>query len=82
MLVLPRDGNLDSTLALLAGGYEFIGERCRRHLPDIFETRLMLRLLTAAMLHDVPLQDLRIDQSRLPAIPRSRFAIANVSPTG
>jgi fatty-acid peroxygenase len=32
----------DETLALLAEGYDFIPERCRRNRSDIFETRLML----------------------------------------
>ena len=40
---IPRDGNLNSTLALLADGYEFVGKRCRRHQSDIFATRLALR---------------------------------------
>ena len=43
MSPIPRDTNLDSSLALLAEGYTFISKRCQRHHSDIFETRLMLR---------------------------------------
>lgn len=42
-LPVPRDRRLDSTLALLSEGYEFIRNGCRRHRSDIFETRLLLR---------------------------------------
>lgn len=40
---IPRDTSVDSTLALLREGYEFIPKRSRRYRSDIFETRLMLR---------------------------------------
>src|SRR3954470_25022415 len=40
---LPATGSPDSTFALLAEGYEFISNRCRRLGSDIFRTRLMLR---------------------------------------
>jgi fatty-acid peroxygenase len=40
--VFPRDEQLDSTLALLSEGYEFIPNRCQQYQTDIFETRLML----------------------------------------
>ena len=43
MASIPRDRQLDSTLALLSEGYTFISKRCRRYGSDIFETRLMLR---------------------------------------
>ena len=43
MTAVPRDRGLDSTLALVAQGYDFIGRRCRRYRSDIFETRLMLQ---------------------------------------
>jgi fatty-acid peroxygenase len=35
-------------------------------------------LLTTAARYDVPEQDLRIDLSRLPTIPRSRLLISNI----
>lgn len=40
---IPHDGSLDSTLALLRDGYDFIGKRSRRLQSDIFATRLMQR---------------------------------------
>jgi len=40
-----------------------------------------VRLLTTAMQYDVPEQDLRIDLTRLPAIPESGFVISNVRAT-
>lgn len=43
MAPIPRDRNLDSTLALLQDGYTFISKRCRRYQSDIFETRLLLQ---------------------------------------
>lgn len=36
-------------------------------------------MLGRQMRYDVPDQDLRIDFARLPALPRSRFVIRNVS---
>lgn len=41
MLQIPRDKNLDSTLALLRDGYEFIPKRCQRYQTDLFETRIL-----------------------------------------
>jgi fatty-acid peroxygenase len=40
---LPKDPSIDSTLALLREGYNFIPNRCRDLKTDIFETRLMLK---------------------------------------
>ncbi|MBV6623013.1 MAG: cytochrome P450 [Rivularia sp. (in: Bacteria)] len=40
---IPRDKNLDSTLALLSEGYNFISKRCQRYDSDIFITRLLLQ---------------------------------------
>jgi len=40
---IPRDKGYDHTLSLLAETYNFIGNRCRRYMSDIFETRLMFR---------------------------------------
>jgi fatty-acid peroxygenase len=37
-----------------------------------------VNLLASAMEYDVPEQELRIDLSRMPAIPASRFVINNV----
>lgn len=43
MTQIPRDKNLDSTLALIRDPYRFISKRCKRYQSDLFETRLMLR---------------------------------------
>jgi fatty-acid peroxygenase len=40
---IPKDGALDSSLALLSEGYEFIPNRCKRHNSDIVEIRLALQ---------------------------------------
>src|SRR5215203_5823050 len=45
---IPCDRSLDSTPTLLAEGYEFVGNRCRRYGSDLFETRLMLRRAVCA----------------------------------
>ncbi|TIT01602.1 hypothetical protein [Mesorhizobium sp.] len=43
MKVIPHDPALDSTIALLREGYDFIARRCDRLGTDIFATRLMLK---------------------------------------
>ena len=43
MREIPRDGALDSTLALLREGYEFVSNRCNRYETDVFQARIMLR---------------------------------------
>lgn len=40
---VPSTGGIDSTLALLAEGYQFLPRRCERLGSDIFTTRIMLR---------------------------------------
>ena len=35
---IPRDGPFDRSLAFMAEGYDYIGNRCRRFGSDIFET--------------------------------------------
>lgn len=40
---IPRDPHVDSSLALMADPYRFIGTRCREHGTDVFEARLLLR---------------------------------------
>ena len=40
---IPRDGPFDRSLAFMAEGYDYIGNRCRRFGSDIFETRLLGR---------------------------------------
>ena len=43
MAPIPRDRTLDSSLALLVEGYEFISNRCRELGSDVVETRLYLQ---------------------------------------
>jgi fatty-acid peroxygenase len=38
---IPRLASLDSSVALLLEGYEFISRRCRRRRTDAFETRIL-----------------------------------------
>lgn len=40
---MPRERQLDSTLALLRHGYRFVSARCDRYGSDAFEARLLLR---------------------------------------
>ncbi len=40
---IPRNHELDSTLALLRDGYRFISIRCDHYGTDIFQTRLLLQ---------------------------------------
>lgn len=54
------------------------GHRCAGEWITIQLTKAALRLLTGAMRYDVPPQDLSIDLSRMPAIPKSRFIIDRV----
>lgn len=46
---MPRDSNIDSTLALLCDGYTFISRRCQLYRSDVFQTRLMLRKVICTM---------------------------------
>ncbi len=43
MASIPRAGHLDSSLAFLREGYEFVGRRCRALGVDVFRTRLLGR---------------------------------------
>lgn len=40
---IPSDHSLDSTLALLRDGYDFISKRCQRYHSDVFVTRLLFQ---------------------------------------
>jgi fatty-acid peroxygenase len=43
--------------------------------------KVALRFLAGRLTYDVPEQDLKLDRSRMPALPRSRFIITNVKST-
>lgn len=61
-------------------GNHHAGHRCPGEWITIAVMKAAVRLLTGAMRYDVPAQDLRIDLSRMPAVPASRFVIRNVAP--
>jgi fatty-acid peroxygenase len=62
------------------GGDHHTGHRCPGEWITIALVKRAVHLLTTAMRYDVPEQDLRIDLSRMPAIPKSRFVIKHVRP--
>ncbi len=64
-----------------AGGH-YDGHRCAGEWITIELMKRSVRLLSESMSYEVPEQNLRIDLSRMPAIPESRFLIADVRRTG
>ncbi|WP_420473922.1 cytochrome P450 [Noviherbaspirillum sp. ST9] len=64
------------------GGEAATGHRCPGERLTVALAMTAARLLATGMDYDVPDQDLRIDMARIPAIPKSRFVIANVTRTG
>jgi fatty-acid peroxygenase len=60
------------------GGDYDDNHRCPGEWITVALMKEAVRLLTTAMTYDVPAQDLRIDLSRMPAVPQSRFVITNV----
>jgi fatty-acid peroxygenase len=60
------------------GGDHLHGHRCPGEWITIELMKTAVSLLLSEMKYDVPNQDLRIDLSRMPAIPGSRFVIDNV----
>lgn len=60
------------------GGDHDVDHRCAGEWATIALMKTAVRLLTGAMRYDVPPQDLHVSLARMPAIPRSRFVIANV----
>jgi fatty-acid peroxygenase len=60
------------------GGDPYVNHRCAGEWITIEIMKRAVRLLTTEMRYEVPAQDLTIDMSRLPAVPRSRFVISNV----
>ena len=61
------------------GGDIMAGHRCAGEWATIEIMKRVVRLLTTTMCYDVPAQDLRIDLSRIPAQPNSRFVITGVT---
>lgn len=64
------------------GGDVDAGHRCAGERLTVELVKSASRLLAAVMDYDVPVQDLRIDLARIPAIPKSRFIISNVARVG
>jgi fatty-acid peroxygenase len=60
------------------GGDPAHGHRCPGETVTIGLLESASQFLASRVTYDVPEQDLRIDRSRLPALPRSRFVIRNV----
>ena len=63
------------------GGDHYIGHRCAGEWIAIEFIKRAVTFLTTSIEYDVPDQDLRIDLTRMPTIPQSRFIIRNVRPT-
>lgn len=60
------------------GGNHATGHRCPGEWITLALMTMAARVLTTRLDYDVPQQDLRIDETRLPAVPRSRFVIEHV----
>ena len=60
------------------GGDHHVNHRCPGEWIAIELMKAAVDFLARRVKYDVPEQDLRIDYSRLPALPRSRFIIRNV----
>lgn len=73
------EGNAFDFIPQGGGDYE-LGHRCAGEWLTIALLQRAVRLLTEEMRYDVPIQDTSIDLARMPALPKSRFAISNVRP--
>lgn len=62
------------------GGGHYNNHRCAGEWITINLTQAALKLLIGKMNYEVPQQDLSIDLSRIPAIPKSRFIMRKVRP--
>jgi fatty-acid peroxygenase len=60
------------------GGDHYQHHRCPGEWITIELLKVALKFLTTHITYDVPQQDLTIDMSRLPALPKSGFIITNV----
>lgn len=83
---LQRTGN-DATPPAGGDAYAFVPQgggshehqhRCPGEWSTVALMRTAIDFLTRTIRYDVPTQDLRVDASRLPALPRSRFVITAV----
>lgn len=76
---LQWDGNA-YTFVPQGGGDHLANHRCAGEWVTVELMRQALEFLVRDIRYSVPSQDLTIDEVRLPAMPRSRFVIANVEP--
>ena len=76
---IPR---LGGHLRAARGGDHGSGHRCAGEWLTIAVVERAVRLLTTAMTCDVPLQDLSIDLSRMPAAPASGVRLTRVRSAG
>jgi fatty-acid peroxygenase len=60
------------------GGDHLANHRCAGEAITLEIMRRVVGLLARELHYDVPPQDLRIDMSRMPAVPRSRFVMSKV----
>ncbi|CDZ51631.1 cytochrome P450 [Neorhizobium galegae] len=60
------------------GGSHYADHRCPGEWITTALMKQATNMLTQQMAYDVPEQDLQIEWSRMPALPRSRFAISNI----
>ncbi|MFL6214652.1 MAG: cytochrome P450 [Blastocatellia bacterium] len=60
------------------GSDHYSDHRCAGEWITIELMKVSLRALTTLIAYDVPAQNLRVSLSRMPALPKSRFVIANV----
>jgi fatty-acid peroxygenase len=74
-----RDGGPYSSVPQGAGEHS-TAHRCAEEWLSISVLERAARQLTSPMTYDVPLQDLSIDLSRMPAAPASGVRIARVRP--
>lgn len=61
------------------GGDPHMTHRCPGEKIAVELMKTAARFLTSDITYDVPPQDMRIDKSQLPALPRSHFVISHVS---
>jgi fatty-acid peroxygenase len=60
------------------GGDSYVNHRCPGELIAIELLKVAAKFLAQRITYEVPPQDLALDMTRLPAVPKSHFAIANV----
>ena len=60
------------------GGDRDLGHRCPGDRFSVEITKAAVRFLSAEIRYDVPSQDLSLEMTHMPALPRSRFVIRNV----